>query len=145
MCYASKVDLIWWWQATTQLPCSGTTGPSDYRQLKWHVVQNATTLPAFDSWENLNSTTGEFCSSSTCWTHKNMDQALETHVLIPQHLLVIMQDMLVEKVRCAAARVNTDCMAVVSKCPIQCLKCHTALYVGGGSSLWLRVKWSVSS
>lgn len=33
-------------------------------------------LPALISWENLNSTTGELSSSSTCWTHKNTDQSL---------------------------------------------------------------------
>lgn len=30
--------------------------------------------PALMSWENLNSTTGELSSSSTCWTHKDTHQ-----------------------------------------------------------------------
>ena len=38
-------------------------------------------LPALMSWENLNNTTGELFSSSTCWTHDDTNQASETVIV----------------------------------------------------------------
>ena len=46
------------------------------------TVQIVRPLPALISWENLNNTTGEFSSSSTCWTHKSTLQALKMFVTI---------------------------------------------------------------
>lgn len=41
------------------------------------------TIPALISWENLNSTTGELSSSSTCWKYTKTDQASQIQMRSP--------------------------------------------------------------